>query len=166
MNDFSRLGRPEALTFDHLRAYSGTGAAPRATVVFRNPAPELTGTILGRATVLVTIDSGADVTVISNRHAASLHIDLEQLKPTRSMEGAGGTRYPVYRKIWLEALLCGNWIRLPVLFYANDTPRGLLGRAGAFEAMRIAFVHGRQVMYAASEPVSAALPLDFGTDDV
>ncbi len=107
--------------------------------------------MLGRATVLVTIDSGADVTVISNRYAAELHVDLEQLKPTRSMRGAGGTHYPVYQKTWLEAHLCGKWIRLPVLFYANDTPRGLLGRAGAFEAIRIAFVHGRQVMFAATE---------------
>lgn len=154
MNDFSRLDPPEALTFDHLRAYSGIGGVPQAAVVFRNPAPEFRGTIFGQATVLVTIDSGADVTVLSNKHAASLHVDLEQLKPTRSMRGAGGTLYPVYQRTWLEALLCGNWIRLPVLFYANDTPRGLLGRAGAFEAIRIAFVHGRQVMYAAPDEES------------
>ena len=151
MNDFSRLSRSEAMTFDHSRVYSGIGGVPQATVVFRNPAPELRGTMLGRATVLVTIDSGADVTVISNKYASPLHIDLEQFKPTRSMQGAGGTNYPVYQKIWLEAHLCGKWIRLPVFFYANDTPRGLLGRAGAFEAIRIAFVHGRQVMYAAQE---------------
>lgn len=151
MNDFSRLDRPEALTFDHLRAYSGIGGVPQATVTFRNPAPELSGTMLCRATVLVTIDSAADVTVISNKHAAPLHIDLEKLKPTCPMKGAGGTSFPVYQKTWLEAFLCGNWIRLPVVFYANDTPRGLLGRAGAFGAMRIAFVHGRQVMYAAPD---------------
>jgi Aspartyl protease len=151
MNDFYRLDRSRALTFDHLRAYSGIGGRPQATVTFRNPAPELSGTTLARASVLVTIDSGADITVISNKHAAALHVDLETLKPTRTMGGAGGTSYPVYQKTWLEALLCGNWVPLPVLFYANDTPRGLLGRAGAFEAIRIAFVHGRQVMYAASE---------------
>jgi hypothetical protein len=151
MNEFYRLDRSEALTFDHLRAYSGTGGRPQTTVTFRNPAPELDGTTLARATVLVTIDSGADITVISYKHAASLHVNLEELKPTRTMVGAGGTSYPVYQKVWLEALLCGNWIRLPVLFYANETPRGLLGRAGAFAAIRIAFVHGRQVMYAASE---------------
>lgn len=151
MNDFGRLDRPEALTFDHRHAYLGIDAAPQMLVTFRNPDPQLRGTMFGFATVLVTIDSGADVTIISNRHAAPLRVELEKLKPTRPMGGAGGTSYPVYRKVWLEALLCGNWIRLPVVFYANDTPRGLLGRAGAFHAMRIAFVHGRQVMYAAPE---------------
>jgi Aspartyl protease len=149
MADFERLPSPISMDFDHHRPYGGTGGAPRTLVKFRNPALASESTLLGHTTVLVTVDSGADVTMLPKRYAAPLHIDLTQYLPLRSTTGAGGIRVPCYQKTWLEASLCGRWIRLPVVFFAGENTRGLLGRAGAFEALNLTFVHGQKTMYAA-----------------
>jgi hypothetical protein len=149
MADFEPLAKTAFLGFDHHRPYGGAGGAPRMVVEFRSVNPAAGNALSGRAQVLVTVDSGSDVTMLPWRYAAPLRIPLDDSART-AISGAGGARVPCYGKEWLEAQLCGQWVRLPVRFFAEaERTSGLLGRAGAFDALRLAFVHGQQLIYAA-----------------
>lgn len=143
--DFHSLERPIALEFAHRRSYGDLGS-PRMIVEFRSHDSD--NVYLGRTIVMVTVDSGADVTMLPGRFATPLRVPLESL-PQTSIRGAAGVRVPCYAPVDLEARLCGRWVKVPVRFFAGeDRTGGLLGRAGAFESMRLAFVHGESVMYA------------------
>jgi hypothetical protein len=148
MGDFEPLSAAVTLEFDHHRVYRSLGS-PRMLVEFRSLDPASGNSLLGRASVLVVVDSGASVTMLPKRYAAPLRVNLDDNAKT-TIPGAGGAPVPCYEKVWLEALLCGHWVRLPVRFFVEEAQTGgLLGRAGAFDAMQLAFVHGQQLMYAA-----------------
>jgi hypothetical protein len=150
MGDFEPMPGPTFLGFDHHRPYGSIGGVPRLVVDFRSFDPAARNVLLGHASVLVTVDSGSDVTMLPRRFAAPLRISLDDSTKT-AIPGAGGARVPCYRREWLEAQLCGQWVRLPVRFFAEEQRTGaLLGRAGAFDALRLAFVHGQMLMYVCS----------------
>jgi hypothetical protein len=117
-------------------------------VTFGYPATGTADTHMGEASVLVVVDSGADVTMLPKRFAAPLHVDLTSLGP-REINVAGGLKVGCYNKVWVDAFLCGEWVGLPIVFFAGDEKDALLGRAGAFDALRLAFLHGPRVLYAA-----------------
>ncbi len=119
-------------------------------VEFRSHGPAPRNELLGSALVLVTVDSGSDVTMLPRRFAVPLRITLEDDK-VNTIAGAGGSLVECYPRVELEARLCGEWVRLPVRFFASESRTGgLLGRAGAFEALRILFDDARATMYAAT----------------
>lgn len=155
MGDFESMPRSAFLEFDHLRPYRSVGGVPRLVVDFRSLDRAAGNVLRGQASVLVIVDSGSDVTMLPKRYAAPLRIDLDNRART-SITGAGGTSVPCYGREWLEAQLCGQWVRLPVRFFAEEGRTGaLLGRAGAFDALRLAFIHGQKLMYAAlADPAS------------
>jgi hypothetical protein len=111
-------------------------------------APDSGNDWMWQVQVLVIVDSGTGVTMLPKRFAAPLRIDLAQLG-LRTVLGPDDKRIPCYNKVWLEALLCGEWIRLPVLFFAGDEKHALLGRAGAFDALKLAFIQSQRIMYGA-----------------
>jgi hypothetical protein len=98
--------------------------------------------------VLVTVDSGADVTLLPPQFAERLGVDLRLLKKEDTGSVERGRRIPVYEKVSLRAYLCEDWISLPVKFYVNDNGAAVLGRAGAFEELQIAFVERDKIIYA------------------
>jgi len=98
--------------------------------------------------VLVTIDSGADTTLLPPQSAERLGVDLESLKKETVGSVERGRGVEVYQKVQLFAYLCEQWIGLPVRFYVSDQGRAVLGRAGAFEQLQIAFVERDKVIYA------------------
>jgi hypothetical protein len=149
MADFESMPETTFLGFDHHRPYWAIGGVPQLVVDFRTFDPAAGNVLLGRASVLVTVDSGSRVTMLPKRYAAPLRISLDESTKT-TIPGAGGARVPCYGRQWLEGQLCGQWVRLPVRFFAEEgRTGGLLGREGAFDALHLAFVHGRQLMYAA-----------------
>jgi hypothetical protein len=149
MGDFEQLLKPASLGFDYHRPYHSIGGVPQLVVDFRSFDPAAGNVLLGQASVLVTVDSGSRVTMLPKRYAAPLRISLDDSEKT-TIPGAGGARVPCYGRESLEARLCGQWVRLPVRFFAEEERTGgLLGREGAFDALHLAFVHGRQLMYAA-----------------
>ena len=150
MSDFEPLQRPARLSFDHQRTYPTVDGVPRLQVDFRSFDPSAGKMLRGQASVVVIVDSGAAVTMLPWRFAAQLRIPLDDL-PKTTIRGAGGAEVPCYGKVQLEAQLCGQWVELPVRFFAGDERKhALLGRAGAFEALHLAFIHGRRLMYAAT----------------
>ena len=149
MGDFEPLLKPASFRFDYLREYRSIGGIPQLVVDFRSLDPVAGNVLLGQASVLVTVDSGSRVTMLPKRYAAPLRITLDERMKT-TIPGAGGAKVPCYGRSWLEAQLCGQWVRLPVRFFAEEARTGgLLGREGAFDALHLAFAHGRQLMYAA-----------------
>jgi hypothetical protein len=146
--DFHPLASAASLTFTHNRSYPRL-ASPRMVVEFRSRGPAPRNEFLGRTPALVLVDSGSDVTMLPRRFARPLRISLNE-GMVETISGAGGAPVRCFPRVELEVRLCGRWVRLPVRFFASETPKGgLLGRAGAFEALRIAFDHSQALMYAA-----------------
>jgi hypothetical protein len=88
------------------------------------------------------------VTLLPPQFADRLGVELSRLKreTTGTVERSRGI--PVYQKVPLLAYLCEEWISLPVRFYVNDDGAAVMGRAGAFEELQIAFVERDKVIYA------------------
>jgi len=101
-----------------------------------------------RTQVLVTVDSGADFTHLPPQAAERLGVDLGSLRKEITGTVEKGRRVAVYEKVWLLAYLCEEWIDLPVKFYVDDMGAAVLGRAGAFEELQIAFIEREKVIYA------------------
>jgi hypothetical protein len=99
----------------------------------------LTGTPVRTA---VLVDSGADVTMLDGALAQPLGIDLTQCQQS-SVGGVGAGGVPVaIASVKMD--LCGRWIDIPVNFTLNPIQHAqLLGRAGAFDALILGFVHSQ-----------------------
>lgn len=148
MGDFEPLPKAASLRFDYHRPYGSIGGVPQLVVDFRSFDPTAGNVLRGQASVLVTVDSGATTTMLPWRYAAPLRIGLDASTRT-TIGGAGGAQVACYGREWLRAQLCGTWVRLPVRFFAEEERTGaLLGRDGAFDALRLVFDHGQQLMYA------------------
>ncbi len=113
-------------------------------VRFRNPSPP-SGSWPVETEVLVTVDSGADVTLLPPAFAERLSVNLGDL--TEGNVGSIGAPVRAYEAVRLRAELCGEWIGLPVRFYVEEG-KAVLGRAGAFEAFQLAFVERDKIIYA------------------
>lgn len=101
-----------------------------------------------RTQVLVTVDSGADFTHLPAQFADRLGVELGHLKKEYTGTVEKGRRVAVYEKVPLLAYLCDEWIDLPVKFFVEDIGTAVLGRAGAFEELQIAFLEREKVIYA------------------
>jgi hypothetical protein len=147
------LPEPVSLTFAYQRQYNLTQLErPQIMVDFRNPDPE-SGQAKGAARVNVVVDSGSDVTLLPARYAESLGIlDITTLG-WRWVRGISG-HLRCYGKILLTANLCGKWVGVPVYFFLSDERVGLLGRAGAFDALYLGFVNRHRTLYASAAPPS------------
>lgn len=139
------LDSPITLSFNHGVAY-GNQVAKRPIIVVEFAAIDVNGILLGSTTTNALVDSGADVTMLNADIAIQLGLDLQTMNLGR-VEGVGGST-PVYEpNTPVLANLCGQWTPVPICFEANrDT--NLLGRAGAFDAMHLAFMHGASVLLA------------------
>lgn len=98
--------------------------------------------------VLLTVDSGADVTLLPPQFAEHMSVDLSGLRTGNV--GSIGAPVCAYEAVRLHAYLCREWIPLPVRFYVKSGA-AVLGRAGAFEAFRLAFVEQDKIIYASRE---------------
>jgi hypothetical protein len=119
------------------------------------------GQLLGRPVrTNFLVDSGADLTVAHETHAATMGIDLDPVR-IEYMEGvetaaqAGQQsrqqRQGVpYRRANVKMHICERWIDVPVAFTRSLKPPGLLGREGAFDQIIFAFVHRPGWLFAAS----------------
>jgi hypothetical protein len=130
MADFEPMPKTAFLGFDHLRPYRSMGGVPQLVVDFRSFDPAAGNVLLGRASVLVTVDSGARLTMLPKRYAAPLRVSLDDRTKT-TIPGAGGARAPCYGREWLEAQLCGQWVRLPVRFFVEEERTALCSAATA-----------------------------------
>lgn len=103
------------------------------------------GVLLGQpVTTNFLVDSGADLTMIDSSYAVRLGIDLSSC-PIIPIQGVGGSTQG--RQATIKMLLCGQWLNVPVVFSANQEPQ-LLGRAGVFDNLLVAFAHGMKTFLA------------------
>jgi hypothetical protein len=113
-------------------------------------ATDANGVLRGSKSTNVLVDSGADLTMLNADLAADLGLDISGMR-TETLIGIGGSTtgyFPNPADTFVFANLCGQWTVIPICFEVNrDT--NLLGRAGAFEALNIAFVHSQSWMFAA-----------------
>ena len=110
------------------------------------------GILVGRPLrTLVLVDSGADVTMLDGGLAATLGLDLSQPEfPRTTVGGVGQGGVPVALAT-VKMELCGRWIDVPVNFTLQPIQHPqLLGRAGAFDALLVAFVHRQTAVLAAA----------------
>jgi hypothetical protein len=141
------LASPKLLEFPYYRPYGAVvGQQPRMFVNFRNPFPDPIPWSVGETEVLVTVDSGADVTQLPPHFAERLSVDLNRLTEQK-IGTVGRHRIRVYERVSLRAYLCGEWILLPVRFQVEAGGSPVLGRAGVFETLQIAFVERDKVIY-------------------
>lgn len=113
-------------------------------------APE--GVLLGKPIrTPVLVDSGADVTLLDGGLAPTLGINLADPRfPKGTVGGVGAGGVPVARAD-VKMDLCGKWVTVPVNFTLRSiTHEQLLGRAGAFDALLVSFLHGRYALLAAA----------------
>jgi hypothetical protein len=104
------------------------------------------GVLLGSARTDVLVDSGADMTMLHAGLATQLGLDVTTMQQD-TMQGVGGSTTTFLPATPIFVQLCGRWVRIPVAFEHGRQPN-LLGRAGAFDALIFAFVHGQHVMLA------------------
>lgn len=148
MPDFHPLNPAVSWELSHHWYYRGL-EEPRINVEFRRPGPAPRRELVGLTWALVIVDSGSRDTILPKRFAKPLRIDLND-DEVEDIGGAGGIRVPCYPSVDLVARLCGQWIPMPVRFFATENRKGgLLGRTGAFKALRIAFDHSQELIYAA-----------------
>lgn len=135
---FVAIAPAAQLTFSHRTGYSDKPVVDvEVAVADRN------GVLRGEAiTASFMVDSGADYTVLDERWAPRLGLDLSQC-PDASLKGIGGQEVP--GKIYYSVLLglCGVWIVAPVVFQRDPKPN-LLGRAKVFDKLNLAFVRDTQ----------------------
>lgn len=141
------LPTPVSIGFDHAQEYGGVDSH-RPLVAIEFAGVDAVGRLLGAVTTVVLIDSGADMTMLNLDFAGPLGLDLSAA-PEEPVTGIGGDTYA--RRATVLAHLCGRWVPIPVLFEPGRDV-DLLGRAGAFEAMRLAFFHHHHIVLAAVEP--------------
>lgn len=99
------------------------------------------GILLGESLITtVMVDSGADYTILDERWAPRLGLDLASL-PDAEMTGIGGVKVPGRVRYNVLIGLCGIWVPSTVIFQTKPQPQ-LLGRDGVFESLNIAFQHG------------------------
>ncbi len=102
-----------------------------------------------RTTVLV--DSGADVTMLDGGLATTLGLDLTDARYPRDVVGGVGSGGVPVATALVKMSLCGRWVDVPVNFTLQPmTNPPLLGRAGAFDALVISFLHRQRVVLGAA----------------
>src|SRR6266508_2014033 len=142
------LGTPIHLGFGYGFGYARvTDRRPEVAVRFASIDEH--GRLIQQARVGCLVDSGADETMLNEDIAADLGLDVGRM-PQVPVQGIGnavtyGGRHTVL------AQLCYRWLLIPVIFAKNQRPN-LLGRAGAFDALRLVFLHGASAVLADAHP--------------
>jgi len=137
--------------FTHRADYSSQeGNRPVIDVEFATVDQE--GRLIGTYETGVTVDSGADTTLLGLSAAVTLGLDLTD--PAYSDVPISGI-VPGTRLAGREApvlvRLCGVWLEIPVTFVTSMGPvRHLLGREGVFDNVLFAFAHSEQALYGAA----------------
>jgi len=128
---------PFRLAIPYRRIYSGEPLRPLLRVRLEYGNTSLDAYAL--------VDSGADRTTFSTRHAAALGVDLSAASPTRA-RGVGGSDvvFPV------DLVVTAQGVRFAAQL--NFSPQwttafGLLGRADFFRAFRVAFDEPDEMLY-------------------
>lgn len=99
----------------------------------------------------VLVDSGADTTMLDGGLAATLGIDLNDPRLPKGTVGGVGKGGVDVTRANVRMSLCGRWLTVPADFTHEPIQHPqLLGRAGAFEGLLVAFVHGQTTMFAAA----------------
>lgn len=112
-------------------------------------ATDAVGIMLGEAQLAtVMIDSGAEYTILDERLAPLLGLDLAAL-PEADMFGIGNQK--VLGRAHYNTLigLCGVWVSATVVFQSRPNPQ-LLGREGVFSRLSFAFLGPQQRLLAAA----------------
>ena len=142
---FQPLNPVVGLGFSHGITYIG----PEPIVEAEVAAVDSDGVLLGQAKRMsFIVDSGADYTIIDQRWAGDLGLDLARL-PEADISGIGQIQVPSRAYMNMQIGLCGIWVTATVVFQPN-TDVGLLGRDGVFEYINFAFVHGQRQLFAAA----------------
>jgi hypothetical protein len=142
-----QLAKPARLAFTHQHSY---GAAPPRWPMLEVELAVTTpgGVMVGRPiTTSVLVDSGADITMLDAALAPILGVDLRRC-PVQQVQGVGPAPIQARQAI-VKMNLCGRWVNIPILFSPNLQPQ-LLGRAGVFDVVSIAFLHRRNMFLAAA----------------
>lgn len=94
--------------------------------------------------VRMVVDSGADYTLLPQRYAVILGIDLDKECKTGPSKGIGGEeKIYQYRDLPIKI---GEWERkIPVGFLMRDGVPPLLGRLGCTEILKIIFADKRTI---------------------
>ncbi|MGO9334148.1 MAG: hypothetical protein ACLQCU_08880 [Acidimicrobiales bacterium] len=143
-----QLAAPARLPFSHWADYSSDPSYhPIISAEF--VATDLSGVQwLGSASTNVMIDTGADITVLNADLAVDLGLSIRNMAELNDLQGLDGKFSKTYEPLNpVYVILCGRTIPLPVRFQVGRNPN-LLGRAGLFNYLSLAFVPMRQV-YAA-----------------
>ena len=105
------------------------------------------GVWLGAERVSVLVDSGADYTIIDERYAPLLGVDLGHCMPVTT-KVVGGRDIPG-RSTALLIGLCGTWIDARVVFqHMEPGEPNLLGREDVFDRVGFAFVGQTELLAA------------------
>jgi len=112
-------------------------------------ATDSSGILLGTAQrASVMVDSGADYTILDERLAPYLGVDLAQCRSTETI-AFGGEKIPG-RWRYLKIGICGQWIDAFTVFQQTPQPQ-ILGRDGIFDRLAITFLQrDRQLLAAAA----------------
>jgi predicted aspartyl protease len=105
--------------------------------------PIVTGTIHGSSKLEMDflIDTGADITVISQRHALVAGLDKMKSEDIIMNGVAGGRKVKLLREVKID--LYGVTFSIPVMVDTKMGPQyGILGRAVLFKNLRVQFRDG------------------------
>jgi hypothetical protein len=109
-------------------------------------ATDANGLLLGAKSTNVLVDSGADLTMLNADLAVDLGLDIATMNEA-TVGGVGGETTVYEPTTPVFASLCGEWTHIPMCFEVGRD-MNLLGRAGAFDSMCLAFLHNGAVMLA------------------
>lgn len=143
------LSVPEQVAFTHRAAYVDP-ASRRPVVDIEFAATNHEGVLLGAFTTGVLVDSGARNTILRQRDAVSLGLDLSDPEryPREDARGIapGGPPMSTAQAV-LKALICDRWLDIPVGFALTNWPvTRVLGREGVFDQVLLAFPHGERAL--------------------
>lgn len=131
------------LTFSHSVAYTN-----EPMVEIEVAATDPVGILLGTPRpTSVMVDSGSSITILDERLAPILGLDLAAC-PETTLETIGGHEIPG-RWRYVKIGICGLWIDAPVVFQAQPQPQ-LLGRHSIFDRLAITFLQRDLRLFAAA----------------
>jgi hypothetical protein len=127
-----------------------SGGRPDLWVEFA--AVDALGQFVGQTATTCLLDSGADRTMLHVAYAAALGLDVTTM-PEVDVGGVGPDAVKC-REYTILSRLCGKWIVTPVWFTKHDV--NVIGRAGVFQELHLAFLHANAVVLGGIAPLAPA----------
>jgi hypothetical protein len=100
-----------------------------------------------RTNILMTVDTGADFTLLPRSFAKSLEVSLWLDCRRQVTQGVGGKQRIFFLKNRIQIHIGEIMREIPVGFFDSDEMPALLGRIGALETMNVEFRKSRQVVF-------------------